>query len=331
MAETPSWQNADGTGAPEGLEKAKAWGKGALNFVSSKIARLTGAGLPTGAESAITQGGHAAWFSRDQQTDWRVKLTLPSESDFKSEFLNSKVMQPLVPHGGVVFPLTPSVIISHSASYNPLAVTHNNYPFYAYQNSETPSLTIIGEFPVQNFKDAQNWVATLHFLRTMTKMFFGGDQALRGNPPPVLRLNGYGNYVFKNVPVVLTTFTVELTNNTDYISTAQNFADTSQASDAARASAFEYINRAKAAGKKPTRAEIEQAIASATAAGRRASTGAELGWAPASSIFTVQVQPIYSRASLKNFSLQAFARGDLNNTGASSLGDGEYSEGIGFI
>ena len=331
MAETPSWQNSDGTGAPEGLEKAKALGKGAFDFISSKISRLTGAGLPVGAESAITQGGHAQWFTRDQQTDWRVKITLPSESDFKSEFLNSKVMQPLVPHGGVVFPLTPSMIIQHAATYNPLAVTHNNYPFYAYQNSETTSLTIIGEFPVQNFKDAQHWVATFHFLRTMTKMFFGGDQALRGNPPPVLRLNGYGNYVFKNVPVVLTNFTVELTNNTDYISTAQNFADMSQANSAAVASAYDFINQNKAAGKKPTKAEIEQAIASATAAGRSASTGAELGWAPVSSIFTVQVQPVYSRAALKNFSLQAFARGDLNNTGSSSLGDGESSEGIGFI
>jgi hypothetical protein len=37
-------------------------------------------------------------------------------------------------------------------------------------------------------------------------------------------LNAYGDHVFKNVPVVVTNFTTELTNGVDYISTTQGSA-----------------------------------------------------------------------------------------------------------
>jgi hypothetical protein len=114
-------------------------------------------------------------------------------------------MNPLSDTGGIVFPLTPTIILQHQASYNPLAMTHSNYPFYAYQHSEVSSFTVVGDFPVQNYEDARHWVATLHFLRAVTKMFFGSG-ANQGNPPPILKFNAYGDNVFKNVPVVVTNF-----------------------------------------------------------------------------------------------------------------------------
>ena len=77
------------------------------------------------------------------------------------------------------WPLTPSMVIQHSANYNAMAQTHSNYPFQAYQNSQVDSLNIIGEFPVQNSEDAKHWVATVNFLRTATKMFFGRDEGER--------------------------------------------------------------------------------------------------------------------------------------------------------
>jgi hypothetical protein len=50
----------------------------------------------------------------------------------------------------------------------------------------------------------------------MTKMFFGeGENA--GSPPPLIKLNGYGDYVFNNVPVAVTQFSVELPKDVDYI------------------------------------------------------------------------------------------------------------------
>ena len=47
-------------------------------------------------------------------------------------------------------------------------------------------------------------------------MFFGAD-AIRGTPPPVLRLSGYGPFNYNSVPVVLTNFTEIMAADRDYI------------------------------------------------------------------------------------------------------------------
>ena len=267
-------------------------GKAASGFVSSTIARLTGAGLTRGADSPLTTSGEARWGGRETAKDWRVKLTLPYDSDLRSTFFTSDLMKPLSETGGIVFPLTPSVILQHQASYNPLALTHSNYPFYAYQHSEVSSFTCIGEFPVQNYEDAQSWVASLHFLRSVTKMFFGSG-ANQGNPPPILKFNGYGDHVFKNVPVVVTNFSVELTQGVDYISTARG----------------ERVQ------------DIEASEGSITA-----NSALPISWAPTMSMFNIQLQPVYSRESVKNFNMKDFVDGKLNNYGGSG-----NSEGVGFI
>jgi len=205
-------------------------------------------------------------------------------------------MSPLSETGGIVFPLTPSVILQHQASYNPLALTHSNYPFYAYQHSEVSSFTCIGEFPVQNFEDARAWVASLHFLRSVTKMFFGSG-ANQGNPPPILKFNGYGDHVFKNVPVVVTNFSVELTQGVDYISTKDGQFNR------------EGIDRGFGDG-------IDDDVLGTK----------NTSWAPTMSMFNIQLQPVYSRESVKNFNMKDFVDGKLNNYGGSG-----NSEGVGFI
>ena len=271
-----------------------AVGKVAGGFVSNTIARLTGAGLNKGAESPLSNSGEARWGGRDNQTDWRVKLTLPMESDLRSTFFTSDIMSPLSETGGIVFPLTPTILLQHQASYNPLALTHSNYPFYAYQHSEVSSFTCIGEFPVQNSDDAKAWLATLHFLRSVTKMFFGSG-ANQGNPPPILKFNAYGDHVFKNVPVVVTNFSVELTQGVDYISTSQERSASSE--------------------------DIDDGITN-----YGANSSLPKSWAPAMSMFNVQLQPVYSRESVKNFNMKDFVDGKLNNYGGTG-----NSEGVGFI
>ena len=47
-------------------------------------------------------------------------------------------------------------------------------------------------------------------------MFFGQGENL-GNPPPICILNGYGDFVYKNVSCVIKNFTVTMPNNVDYI------------------------------------------------------------------------------------------------------------------
>jgi len=281
------------------------------NIFNRTLGRLFGAGLPRGAEGADKINASARWNTRSGQTDWRVKLTLPTDGQLREIFFgNNKLLEPLSSFNGIVFPLTPSVLINHTASYNPMALTHSNYPFYAYGHSEVSAITVIGEFPVQNYQDAQHWVATLHFLRAVTKMFFGGENStLKGNPPPILKLNGYGSHVFNNVPVVVTNFTVDLRNTVDYISTAQS---TSFTDEQGRATSSRQINTSAIADDL-SRTVINPDI--------------NRTWAPTDSQFNVQLQPVYSRESIKKFSMRQFVDGSLssfNNTPG-------RNDGIGFI
>ena len=147
----------------------------------------------------------------DEQ-DWRVSLTVPT--DFLQE--GGEVLMPLKDTQRVIFPYTPTIIFSHTASYDQTAPTHTNYPLLAYQNSQVDQMTITGEFYQENEYDAKYWIACLHFFRSVTKMYYGKSKTL-GNPPPVIRLNGYGQHVLNNIPVVVTNFTTDMNADVDYI------------------------------------------------------------------------------------------------------------------
>ena len=253
------------------------------------LGRLTGAGIST--DSRIVQA-RAQWSGRQDKKDWRVRLQIPNlaEALHESILANNDLMAPLLPSRGIFWPLTPAVVIQHSANYNPLAQTHSNYPFQAYQNSQVDSLNVIGEFPVQNSEDAKHWVATVNFLRTVTKMYFGkDDQPLKGNPPPILHLSGYGDHVFNKVPVIVNTFNVELRPGIDYISTKQT-------------------QIGYGAGR------VDPTLAAAVEAGTSQS------WAPTLSNISVLVTPVYSRDSVGKFSLSEFARGKLNGKAENEIG-----------
>lgn len=162
---------------------------------------------------AVPTGGvgftQANWGSKTD-LDWRVRLSIPST------FKTSPLLQPLLETDGFMFPFTPQIILEHQAHYNSLHPTHSNYAFPAYQNSQVNAMTLIGDFFVENAKEAEYWVAAVHYLRSVTKMAYGASSN-QGSPPPVVKLNGYGDYVFKDVPVTVQMFTVELPSDVDYI------------------------------------------------------------------------------------------------------------------
>jgi hypothetical protein len=256
------------------------------------LGRLTGAGIST--DSRIVNAT-AKWSGRNDKRDWRVRLQIPTGADALYEALmaNNDLLAPLRDARGIFWPLTPAVVIQHSANYNPLSQTHSNYPFQAYQNSQVDSMNIIGEFPVQNQQDAAHWVATVNFLRTVTKMFFGKEQPLKGNPPPILHLSGYGDHMFQKVPVIINTFNVELRPGIDYISTRQDNV---------------YQNTGR-----QTARELQRQ-------GQVNPNRLDQTWAPTLSNISVLVTPVYSRDSIKNFSLSDFARGKLNGKGTDEIG-----------
>ena len=162
-------------------------------------------GMPGGANFA-----EGAWASQDPG-DWRVRLSIPPNFNLPGP-LGTK----LAATNGMVFPYTPQIILQHSAQYGQLRPTHSNYPFPVYQSSAVDTISITGEFLVENSDEAKYWIAAVHYLRSVTKMAYG-NTSNQGSPPPVVRLNGYGDFVLKNVPVVVNVFNVDMPTDVDYL------------------------------------------------------------------------------------------------------------------
>jgi len=246
------------------LKKAgSAFGKNAKNAIED-IADDVGLGklLRDGPSSDPLESSFSEASVNIGEKDWRVKLSIPSA------LKDSSLLKPLQDIGGFVFPYTPTILMSHSANYNALQPIHSNYPFYNYTNSQIEDMVITGDFFVQNSADAAYWVGALYYLRTMTKMFYGAGD-FQGNPPPVCKLNGYGDYVFPNVSVIIKNFTVDMPADVDYIKTTLD--DVTSSSDA--------------------------------------NNEGNVGWVPAQSQFAVTVSPIYSRKKVETFSLKNFVNG----------------------
>lgn len=161
----------------------------------------------------VASATYVADSANDDVEDWRVSISVPSS------IMQGEVLSPLLGESGyprMIFPLTPSVLIGHTANYSQITPTHSNYPYQVYENSQVSEYTIVGQFVNENPSDGEYWIACLHFLRTVTKMFYG-ESEFGGNPPPICRLNGYGKHVLNNIPVVITGFNFDMPNDVDYI------------------------------------------------------------------------------------------------------------------
>lgn len=178
----------------------------ASNFMSL----LRGGGLPKFGMPGGVGFSNVSWKGTDND-DWRVRLSLPANLG-----LTGEIARALDKTAGLVFPYTPSIILSHSANYSQAKPTHSNYPFPVYQSSQPDNIQISGDFIIESESEGIYWVAMVHYLRSITKMAYG-NSTNRGAPPPVVQLNGYGDYVFKNVPVVVQQFTCDLPTDVDYI------------------------------------------------------------------------------------------------------------------
>jgi hypothetical protein len=174
-------------------------------------------------------------------------------------------------------------------------------------------------------------------LRSATKMFTGeGD--LVGNPPPILTLNGYGDYVFKNVPVVVKSFSVNLPQDANYINTSVAAAGnvgfgggggpmSSIAGLSGSAMGLAGLAGALGANKAANAlgaigaiggavagvSKMLGAVSSVTGGGAFATSGNS--WVPTKSSISITVQPIYSRQNMKTFSLQKFVAGEYVSGG----------------
>lgn len=193
-----------------------------LENTNNFMSKLRSRNISPGAEPSSANNATARFRpTSDQGSDWRVKVSLPNVSTFRS----SPLLQPLsITDNCVVFPITPTITLVHTANYDDMNLVHSNYPFPQYSNSRVDDITIAGDFPVQNEDDARYWVAAVHFFRSVTKMAYG-ETSNKGAPPPICKLNGYGDFVLNNLSIVVTSFTVGLEPNVNYIRTNINAND----------------------------------------------------------------------------------------------------------
>jgi len=284
-------------------------GTGGVNAVQSRLAQ---AGLFPGGISGASRKPLASNAGSPSSTgDWAVKLTLARQT--YSDLFGASPLSAGLTSGenGMRFPTTPFINLQHTANYNQIAVMHNNYPYQAYQNSQVAQITISGDFPVQDQMSGLRWLSTVHFLRTITKMYYGGELNT-GNPPPVARLNGYGDHVFNNVPCVVTDFTVEFRQNVDYISISVPTGGGSPLNDVRRPDAFGDQDL-----RRPDALSFGAAgLSQLTSDPLQAKESGPINKVPTDSLITVTVIPVYSRNKISNqFDLKSFANGDLTNKG----------------
>ncbi len=149
--------------------------------------------------------------------DMRIKLSPLHPNDvFQSGIMN--VLSGGV--GGVLFPYTPTVAFSQAVNYMDVQLVHSNTDYAAYTRTPSVTISITGKFTVQSQQEGIYALACLHFLRVVSKCYFGVADAASnkaGLPPPVLLLNGYGNYMFNNLRVVLKNHSWSFDDTTDGI------------------------------------------------------------------------------------------------------------------
>jgi len=203
----------------EGLNKAIPGdgflAKSARSFLGNQAERLLANGLFPGGQNSQSLG--AANIRFNAENDIRARLALsPRSGPLFYRDPKNRLMAELSKTDGVVWPYTPNINVSYSASYAGQNPSHTNYTQQSYGMSTVDQISVVGQFTANNQDEARYLLATLWFLKSCTKSFYGVDQN-RGTPPPVLRFSAHGAYMFKSVPVVITNTVQDFENGVDYI------------------------------------------------------------------------------------------------------------------
>lgn len=150
------------------------------------------------------------------------------------------ILTPLHATNGLIFPYTPTVQVSQDTSWQTGDLEHANYDILSFQKASSATFSITGKFTVQNQREGEYLLAALHYLRTVSKAYFGAqdveqfvapqtdantDQTVEmtrsegkaGLPPPVLLFSGYGNMMFNEIHVVVKSHSWAFEENQDMI------------------------------------------------------------------------------------------------------------------
>ena len=282
------------------------------------------------AQAAAIQQQSTLALAQQQQTinsqqravntgDWRVKLSLAPSADYLYNASIPGILAPLASQGGtggVIFPYMPSIETSYRATYSNYDLTHSNYRGYFYQNSYVDQVGMRAQFTAQNTSEANYLLAVIHFFRSVTKMFYGANDNLRGSPPPLVFLTGLGSYQFAQHPCVVTSFNYTLPADVDYIRALSNSnLGTNQQNQQVRQSTVP-TNGSTSNYRLASNGLPPGATATATPAPNTTDLLNSPTYVPTKMEISISLLPVQSRQQVsQNFNLRDFASGSLLNGG----------------
>ena len=173
-----------------------------------------GPGASSGSRDPIS-GGSPSWTNESDAKARRVRLR-PKPQAMTQIYGNNGILTPLRSTNGLVWPYQPTIIYNQTVEYQTIEMVHVNQEILSYNKTPAAKFSIRGNFSVQNQQEGIYALAAIHFLRTVTKMYFGTGSNL-GTPPPVLLFDAYGQYMFNQLPVVVTSFTHSMPDTVDYV------------------------------------------------------------------------------------------------------------------
>jgi len=195
-------------------------GSGQISYDSGGISSssvLTPA-LPSSSTSISSIGAYSSstatsYSNSGLSNDFRVRLAyLSGQSN-----AYPGILAPLANTNGLLFPYQPSISVGQVVDYDSVQMTHANQNYETFARSKNTSIGIVAKFAIQNYQDGIYTLAAIHFLRSVTKMYFGENDPNAGIPPPVLSLNGYGTYMFNQLRVICTGYNYNLDESVNMI------------------------------------------------------------------------------------------------------------------
>ena len=186
----------------------------------------TGAIIPTvsGATTSIdpTTNSGPAIITGVSDTRVRLRAFKGQESQVYGTSGLLSVINPKNTGGtdGLLFPYTPQINVTQAVDYGETALVHSNQSVDHFIRAQATMISLTAKFTIQNQREGRYALAALHFLRVVSKMYFGDADKASGKaglPPPVLIFSGYGDYMFDNLPVIVRSHTYSFDDSMDMV------------------------------------------------------------------------------------------------------------------
>ena len=163
-------------------------------------------------------------------------------------------------------------------------------------------------------------LAVIHFFRSVTKMFYGAGDPLRGAPPPLTYLTGLGQYQFNQHPCVVQSFNYTLPSEVDYIrAEAPNNNGTNLGIRRVALGRPSDTRLAGTESKPPVGAQFkpgETSAAAAAALSQNVNNLLQATYVPTKIEISLVLLPINTRSQVsQQFNMQGFANGQLLKSG----------------